>query len=85
MALLALFALPHGENLISKDWHATVIITAQIDGVSEKEICESLTALDVKVKSIGLHYQLKENQKTMRCELKFKKADLTETPRIIVQ
>jgi putative Mg2+ transporter-C (MgtC) family protein len=85
IALLALFILPQVEGRIKNDWYGTLIVTAQMNSISDLEIRKQIESFKVKVKKMDLDYNLEKKQKTLRCELKFKKGDLFELSQKVVK
>ena len=85
IALIALFILPHFEAKIQKDWNAAIVITLQMEGVSDEKIYQELKALGLIIKKIDLDYHLAQKQKIIRCELRFKKTNLFDLSQLVIQ
>ncbi len=85
VALVVLFVLPLLEVYIKNDWYATVSVTTQMDGIADREIRRLVEECGVSVKNVGFDYDMQSNQKTLRCEVKFKKTDLFRTAEGVIQ
>ncbi|MBI4025618.1 MAG: MgtC/SapB family protein [Verrucomicrobia bacterium] len=78
IAMITLMVLPRLESYVQNDWYGAVVVTLQIDGPSNVEIRNRIETLGMKVKKMELDYDLHSRQKTVRCEVKFKKGRLFE-------
>ncbi len=72
---LVLFVLPPIERLVKNDWYATVTICARLNALSDDAIRQMMEAQGVRVKGMELDYDLAQQMKTVRCEVKFKRDD----------
>jgi putative Mg2+ transporter-C (MgtC) family protein len=77
VAVVILFFLPVIERRVKNDWYAIVTVQLALDGLEEDQIRRVIEAEGVKVKKMDIDYDLSQRLKTLRFELKFKKAGLT--------
>ncbi|NJM41448.1 MAG: MgtC/SapB family protein [Anaerolineae bacterium] len=85
IAFAVLFILPPIERQVKNDWYATVTIVSRMDGLSDEALQAEIEKLGTRIKRIDLDYNLQQQQKTVRCELKFKKDKLRKLSEAIVQ
>lgn len=85
IAVVILFVLPKLENLIKNDWYATVTVTTELEGMSDEEVRREVERGGVVVKSMDFDYDLRSRQKTLRCEVKFKRTDLFRTAQDVMR
>jgi putative Mg2+ transporter-C (MgtC) family protein len=76
IAVFALFAMPHMENHIKKDFYCTVTVTLGLNGISDEEIRGKLEAAGVRVQRIAFDYDLAGNARTLHCEVKMRRNEV---------
>jgi putative Mg2+ transporter-C (MgtC) family protein len=76
IAMLALFVLPKIEALIANDWYGVVIVTVQGDQPTDEHLCNRIEEAGASVKKMDFEEDVRSNTRVVRCELKYKKADL---------
>ena len=78
LALIALLVLPRFEKHIRSDWHAEVLVTANLEALTELDLRQRITALGPEVKGMRLTYALELKERMICCELKLKKSRALE-------
>ena len=72
LALLTLVVLRLFDKYVRSDAYATLTVTATFEGLSEEELKKRVEGLGPAVQNVRLSYDVKEKQKTIICQLKFK-------------
>lgn len=83
--LVALFIVPRFENRVKNDFYAILTIKLHIDSVSDNELKSKIEAEGVRIKRVEINYDLQRAQKTLACELKFKKSGLFALSQRVIQ
>jgi putative Mg2+ transporter-C (MgtC) family protein len=84
LLVATLVLLPHVEHLVRNDWYGWVELRCSLDGVDDLEIRSRLERHGVRVKRVGLSYDLEKQERRMRIELKFKSAPLFDLSREVL-
>jgi putative Mg2+ transporter-C (MgtC) family protein len=85
IAMLALFALPHVEQFIKKDFYYSVTITLGLNGISDEDIHKRLEESGAQVQRIDLDYDLAGNARTLRCDVKLRRGDVFRLSRQVIE
>jgi putative Mg2+ transporter-C (MgtC) family protein len=85
IAIVALFALPHMEQHVKKDFYASITVTLELLGITDDEIRTRLEAAGVKVQRIAFDYDLGAETRTMHCEVKMRKNEVYTLSRQVVE
>lgn len=78
VALATLFLLPALEKHLPSDWYAKVIVTLELDALSDPQLKQLLETLGLRVKTVEYEYDFVRRQKTVTCDLKLPKAVMFE-------
>jgi putative Mg2+ transporter-C (MgtC) family protein len=84
IAIFALFALPHMEQRIKKDFYASVTITLGLNGISDEEVRARIQEQGVSVQRVDLDYDIPQQTRSMHCELKMRRNNVFEISRKVV-
>lgn len=84
IALVSLLVMPYFENMIPNDWYGSVLVVVGMKGATNEEIHKCITDGGVSIKKVDLNYDLVHGTRSLHCDLKFKKGDLTQMPQEIV-
>ncbi len=85
IAIVALFALPHIEQHVKKDFYATITVTLELMGITDEEIRKKLEQAGVRVQRIAFDYDLGAEIRTMNCEVKMRRNDVYTLSRLVVE
>lgn len=84
IAIFALFALPHMEQRIKKDFYASVTVTLGLNGISDDEVRDRMAEAGVSVQRVDLDYDMSGQTRSLHCELKMRRGNVFELSRKIV-
>lgn len=84
IAIFALFALPHMELRIKKDFYAGVTVTLGLNGISDDEVKSRIQELGVTVQRVDLDYDIPAQSRSLHCELKMRRNNVFEISRKVV-
>jgi putative Mg2+ transporter-C (MgtC) family protein len=84
IAMFALFALPHVEQHIKKDFYYSISISLSMDGISDDEIRKHLVDAGAKVQRIDLDYDLGSQSRTLRCDIKLHRGDVFDLSKKVI-
>jgi hypothetical protein len=82
--MLALFAMPHMETRIQKDFYCSVTVTLGLNGISDDEIGKRLEEAGVQVQRVSFDYDLAGQSRTLQCEVKMRRNDVSALSRQVV-
>jgi putative Mg2+ transporter-C (MgtC) family protein len=85
IAILALFALPHIEQHIKKDFYYSLTVTLAMDGISDEEIRNRLEGAGARVQRIDLDYDIAGKSRTLRCDVKLRRGDVFALSRKVIE
>lgn len=78
VAMLVLFGLPKLESMIKSDRYGVLTVTTAMEGLSEADIQKRAVAAGAAVKRVRLDYDLEHQQRTIHCDLKYKRDCLAD-------
>lgn len=84
IALFALWAMPHMENHIKKDFYSTVTVELGLNGISDDEIRARLEAAGVRVHRMAYDYELTEGRRTVHSEVKMRRNEVFALSRQVI-
>lgn len=84
IAIFALFALPHMEQRIKKDFYASVTVTLGLNGVTDDEVRDRMAEAGVSVQRVDLDYDMNAQTRSLHCELKMRRGNVFQLSRKIV-
>ncbi len=84
IAIFALYAMPHMESRIKKDFYCSVSVMLGLNGISDEEIRGRLEVAGVKVQRISYDYDLAGQRRTLQCEIKLRRNDVSTLSRQVV-
>lgn len=84
IAIVALFAMPHMESRIKKDYYCAVTVVLGLNGISDEEIRRRLEDCGVRVQRTSLDYDLAGQSRSMHCEVKLRRNDVASLSRDVV-
>lgn len=84
IAVFALFALPHMELRIKKDFYAGVHVTLGLNGISDDEVRDRIQACGVQVQRVDLDYDMQAQTRSLHCEIKMRRNDAFSMSRKVV-
>ena len=84
IAVFALFALPHMEQRIKKDFYAGVHVTLGLNGISDDEVRDRIQACGVQVQRVELDYDMQAHTRSLHCEIKMRRNDVFHMSRKVV-
>jgi putative Mg2+ transporter-C (MgtC) family protein len=84
IAIFALFALPHMELRIKKDFYASVTVTLGLNGITDDEVRSRIQELGVHVQRVDLDYDIPHQTRSLHCELKMRRNNVFEVSRKVV-
>jgi putative Mg2+ transporter-C (MgtC) family protein len=84
IAMMALFALPYLEQRIKKDFYTSVTVSVALTGIDEDEIRKRIEVSGAKVQRWEMEYDLPEQKRRLRCELKMRRGDVFAMSRSVV-
>jgi putative Mg2+ transporter-C (MgtC) family protein len=76
IAIIALFALPHIEQHVKKDYYVTVTIVLGINGISDDAIRQRLEAAGVRVQRVMFDYDVAASSRTLHCDVKMRRTEV---------
>jgi putative Mg2+ transporter-C (MgtC) family protein len=76
IAIIALFALPHIEQHVKKDYYVTVTIVLGINGISDDAIRQRLEAAGVRVQRVMFDYDVAAASRTLLCDVKMRRTEV---------
>ncbi len=85
IAMLALFALPHIEQHIKKDYYYSITVTLAMSGISDSEIRSRLEEAGARVQKLDLDYDLANQSRTLHCDLKLRRGDVFKLSHRIIE
>jgi putative Mg2+ transporter-C (MgtC) family protein len=85
IAIFALFAMPHMESHIKKDFYCTVTVVLGLNGISDDEIRKKLEDSGVRVQRIAFDYDVAGQSRTLHCDVKMRRNDVFALSRQVVQ
>jgi putative Mg2+ transporter-C (MgtC) family protein len=83
-AMVILYVLPQFEKHIESDRFAKVMVVTTLEGPSEEELQNQISALGVKVKTVHLGYDLEKKEKSFTCSLELGKNIMVERAKKLV-
>lgn len=84
LAIVILLLLSRIEHLISRDWYGAVSITVKRDGPTDAELRERIESKGAVIKNVELQYDLEHDRRSIRCSLKYKREDVDNLSRQVV-
>jgi putative Mg2+ transporter-C (MgtC) family protein len=84
IAIFALYAMPHMETRIKKDFYCSVSVVLGLNGISDEEIRDRLEAAGVKVQRVAYDYDLAGQSRTLQCDIKLRRNDVSALSRQVV-
>jgi putative Mg2+ transporter-C (MgtC) family protein len=84
IAMFALFALPHMENRIKKDFYASVTVTLGLNGITDEEVKDRIAGVGVQVQRVDLDYDMHNQTRSLHCELKMRRSNVFAISRQVV-
>lgn len=84
IAIFALFALPHMEHRIKKDFYASVTVTLGLNGISDEEVKSRIADVGVQVQRVDLDYDMRQDTRSLHCEVKMRRSDVFAISRKVV-
>ncbi|MDB5104173.1 MAG: hypothetical protein JWP91_1862 [Fibrobacteres bacterium] len=85
IAIFALFALPHMEQHVKKDFYATVTVTLGLDGIRDDEIRKRLEDLGVRVQRVYFDYDMTAASRTLLLDVKLRRNDVFNLSRQVAE
>jgi putative Mg2+ transporter-C (MgtC) family protein len=85
IAIFALFALPHMEQHVKKDYYVTVTIVLGLNGIGDDEIRARLENLGVRVQRLSFDYDLAASNRTLNWDVKMRRNDVYAITREVVE
>ena len=84
IAVFALYAMPHMETHIKKDFYCTVTVTLGLNGISDEDIRKKLEDSGVRVQRISFDYDLAGQSRTLHCDVKMRRNDVFSLSRQVI-
>ena len=84
IAIVALYALPHVETHIKKDFYCSVTVVLGLNGVTDEEIRKRLEEAGVKVQRVAYDYDLGGQSRTLSCDVKMRRNEVSVLSRQVV-
>ena len=84
IAIFALFALPHMEMRIKKDFYATVTVTLGLAGIGDDEVRQKIQEAGVHVQRVDLDFDLHNQTRRLQYELKMRRSNVYNISRKVV-
>ena len=84
IAIFALFAMPHMETRIRKDFYCSVTVMLELNGISDEEIRRRLVAAGVQVQRMAFDYDLAGQNRTLQCDVKLRRNDVSALSRQVI-
>lgn len=84
IAIFALFAMPHMETHIKKDFYCTVSVVLGLNGISDEEIRKRLEEAGVRVQRIAYDYDLAGQSRSLLCDVKMRRSEVFTLSRQVV-
>jgi putative Mg2+ transporter-C (MgtC) family protein len=84
IAIFALFAMPHMEQRIKKDFYASVTVTLGLNGITDEEVKSKISEVGVHVQRVDLDYDMHNQTRSLHCELKMRRSDVFMVSRKVV-
>ncbi len=84
IALFALFAMPHMETRIKKDFYSSVTVVLGLNGISDEEIRARLEEAGVRVHRATYDYDLAGGSRTVQCEVKVRRNEVFALSRQVI-
>lgn len=85
IAIIALFALPHMEHHVKKDYYASVTIVLGLNGISDGEIRGRLETVGVRVQRVAYDYDVAANCRTLHCDVKMRRNDVFNLSQQVIE
>ncbi len=85
IATFALYAMPHMEAHVKKDYYCTVTVVLGLNGISDDEIRKKLEDAGVRIQRIALDYDVAGNCRTLHCDVKMRRNDVISLSRQVVE
>jgi putative Mg2+ transporter-C (MgtC) family protein len=76
IAIFALFALPHMEQHVKKDYYATVTVTLGLNGINDEEIRKRREGLGVRVQRVAFDVDVAAAARTLSMDVKLRRNDV---------
>lgn len=84
IAIVALFALPHVDQLIKKDLYISLTLTLGLEGIGEEELRTRIEETGVRVQRLVMEFDIKNANRTLQFGLKLRKGDVFAISRQVV-
>jgi putative Mg2+ transporter-C (MgtC) family protein len=84
IAIVALFAMPHMEARIKKDYYCSVTVVLGLNGISDEEIGKRLQECGVRVQRTSFDYDLAGQSRSLHCDVKLRRNDVAALSRQVV-
>lgn len=84
IAMVALYALPHVEMHIKKDFYCSVTVVLGMNGVSDEEVRQRLEQAGVQVQRMAYDYDLGGQSRTLSCDVKMRRNEVSVLSRQVV-
>jgi putative Mg2+ transporter-C (MgtC) family protein len=85
IAIFALFALPHMEQHVKKDYYVTITVVLGLNGIGDDEIRARLEGMGVRVQRLFFDYDLAACNRTLNWEVKMRRNDVYSITREVVE
>ncbi|MEO7427574.1 MAG: MgtC/SapB family protein [Fibrobacteria bacterium] len=85
IAIFALFALPHMEQHVKKDYYVTVTVVLGLNGIGDDEIRARLENQGVRVQRLTFDYDLAASNRTLNWDVKMRRNDVYAITREVVE
>src|SRR6185295_19244261 len=84
IAMVALYALPQLEQYIKKDFYYSVTVSVAMNGIAEDDVKRRVEETGAKVQRWELEYDLGDQKRRIRCEVKLRRNDVFNMSRAVV-
>ncbi len=85
IAIFALYALPHMEQHVKKDFYATVTVVLGLNGISDESLRKRLEDLGVRVQRIYFDYDVAGATRTIHLDVKLRRNDIFNLSRQVAE
>ena len=85
IAIIALFALPHMEQHVKKDYYVTVTIVLGLNAISDDGIRKILEDAGVRVQRVAFDYDVGASSRTLHCDVKMRRNEVFSLSRQVVE
>jgi putative Mg2+ transporter-C (MgtC) family protein len=85
IAIIALFALPHMEQHIKKDFYTCVTVTLGLNGISDDEIRKRLQEAGVHIQRMTFDYDVGAQSRSLSCDVKMRRNEVYTLSRSVVE